>query len=101
MPISDARRNEDAAPYFPASGDANAVSYFTTSSIARMTPADFEFPGAGDAVGLVNALTTHWRSEGETALANAGPRFEAIVAALRTESVQNDGHVDIFCYTLF
>ena len=101
VPLASARRDAGAAPYFPAWKDESRSSYFETSGIRRMSAADFEFPGAGTADGLVNALIVHWTAHGESALAAAGPHLKNIAQALRDEAVRDDGSVDIFCYTLF
>ena len=98
---ANARRDAGARPYFPVWRDGSATSYFTRSGVSVMSAADFEFPGGGRAEGLVEALTSFWRAEGETALAGAGPRLKAIADALRDEAASDDGSVDIFCYTLF
>ena len=100
-PLAHARRESNAAPYFPAWRDATASSYFTCSSVTKMSPTDWELPGAGTADGLIAALTACWTAEGETALAGIGPRLKAIADALREEAASDDGSVDIFCYTLF
>ncbi len=101
VPLAGARQSAGAAPYFPAGRDAAAESYFEPSSVRRMSPADFEFPGGGTAAGLIDALAAYWLAEGETALASSAPRLKAISEALRDEAVADDGSVDIFCYTLF
>ena len=100
-PLAHARRAAGAPPYFPLGQDARVDSYFDTSSVRTMRAADFEFPGGGNAAGLIDALTVYWTAQGDAALAAAAPRLNAIAAALRDEAVQDDGTVDIFCYTLF
>lgn len=101
VPLAGARRDANAAPYFPTWRDAAASSYFMRSSVATMSPHDFELPGGGTAPGLIDALAAFWAAEGETVLAGAGPRLQAIANALRDEAASDDGSVDIFCYTLF
>ena len=101
VPLAAARRARNAAPYFPWRADPAAASYFAPASTARMTAADFEFPGGGHAAGLVDALVAHWQSEGEHLLARSGPRLHAIAAALGAAAQADSGDVDIFCYTLF
>ena len=100
-PLAHARRAAGAPPYFPLGQDAQVDSYFDTSSVRTMRTADFEFPGGGNAAGLIDALVVYWTAQGDAALAAAAPRLNAIAAALRDEAVQDDGTVDIFCYTLF
>ena len=100
-PLAVSRRDARAAPYFPAWHQKGAVSYFSRSSVKRMSAADFEFPGGGTPEGLMDALVAFWAKEGESALAGIGPRLKAIAAALRDEAAAEDGNVDIFCYTLF
>ena len=101
VPVAGARTATGAAPYFPSWRDAAATTYFARSSVRRMSPADFEFPGGGTAAGLIDAIAAYWLAQGETALAAAAPRLKAISDALRDEAVADDGSVDIFCYTLF
>lgn len=101
VPVAAARNAAGAAPYFPAWSDAAATTYFERSSVRRMSPADFEFPGGGTAAGLIDAMAAYWLAQGETALAAAAPRLKAISEALSDEAVADDGSVDIFCYTLF
>ena len=99
--LANARRAAHAPSYFPSGQDAQADSYFVTSSVTTMRAADFEFPGGGNAEGLIDALAVYWTAQGDAELAAAAPRLNAIAAALRDEAVQDDGSVDIFCYTLF
>lgn len=101
VPLAEARHAAGAAPYFPPWKDAAVSSYFVRSDVTRLTSADFEFPGGGHAEGLVDALEAWWRAHGDHELAASAPRLKAIAQALRRESVQDDGSVDIFCYTLF
>ena len=101
LPLAGARKAVSAAPYFPKWRDAQASTYFEPSDITSMAAADFEFPGGGTPEGLIEALATYWLAQGDTALAASAPQLRAIAAALRDESVDDDGSVDIFCYTLF
>lgn len=100
-PLAVSRRDARATPYFPPWRQADAKSYFNRSSVTKMSPADFEFPGGGTPDGLVQALVQFWTAENEPALAAAGPRLKAIAEALREEAAAESGNVDIFCYTLF
>jgi|GEM_PF-3020673 len=100
-PLAIAKRNAGVEPYFSSGRDATVVSYFVPPGVMSMTPADFEFPGAGGAEGLINALVTHWAEEGESVLATIAPRLNEIAGALSQAAVHDDGSVDIFCYTLF
>ena len=100
-PLAHARRAAGERPYFPAGREAQVDSYFVTSSITTMRAADFEFPGGGNADGLIDALAEYWTAQGDAVLAVEAPRMKTIAAALRAEAVQDDGSVDIFCYTLF
>ena len=101
VPLADARRAAGAAPYFPLAPDPVVSSYFVPAEHTAMTPADFDFPGGGSAEGLIDALVTYWRAQGEHALADAAPRLKAVANALHDEAALDDGTVDIFCYTLF
>ena len=101
VPASHARAAAGAAPYFPAWRDTAAQTYFERSSVRTMSPTDFEFPGGGTALGLIDAIAAYWLAQGEVALSAAAPRLKAIADALREEAVADDGSVDIFCYTLF
>ncbi|WP_428423769.1 hypothetical protein [Methylibium sp.] len=101
VPLAEARRTSGAPPYFPPWKDATVSSYFVRSEVTRLTSTDFEFPGDGYAEGLVDSLEAWWREHGDRELAVAAPRLKAVANALRSEAVQDDGSVDIFCYTLF
>ena len=98
-------RTEDPGPRGRLQGApwraAGASSFFSRSSIARMAPADFVFPGGGTGDGLVDALADRWAAEDETGLVAAVPRLRQLVESLRDEVGNDDGSVDIFCYTLF
>jgi hypothetical protein len=101
VPLAEARRATGPSPDFPAWRDASVSTYFTPSSVRRMTADEFDFPGGGTPVGLVDALTAHWAAQGNPSLAAASPRLKEIAAALLDEATSDDGSVDIFCYTLF
>jgi hypothetical protein len=101
VPLARARRETGAVPYFPAWRDAGESSYFARSSVGVMSAADFRVPGGGSPEGLIAALSAAWREQGELQLASAEPRLVAIAHALREEASNDDGNVDIFCYTLF
>ena len=101
VPLAEARRAASAAPYFPASREAQVESYFEPISGPPMSAGDFEFPGGGTPEGLIAALTAFWRAEGDAALSASALRLVAIADALREEAVAQDGSVDPLCYTLF
>lgn len=100
-PLSQTRRAGGARPYFPVGPDPAVVTYFVSASPRSMTAADFEFPGGGNAHGLVGALIEYWRKNGELPLAAAESRLIAIADALAKAGLKTDASVDIFCYTLF
>jgi hypothetical protein len=101
VPLANEHRGHSAPPQSPRWRDPDASTFFLLSSVSRMTAADFEFPGGGTAEGLVDALAAYWLGEGETRLADCVPHLREIVEALRDEVGNDDGSVDIFCYTLF
>lgn len=101
-PLARAKRAANHPAYFPPGPDRDAETYFEAPSpVARMTPADFEFPGDGNAAGLIAELARHWSEEGEKELAAAVPRLSGIAEAIRQKNAQPSADVDIFCYTLF
>jgi len=100
-PLAIGKREAGVEPYFVSGPDATVASYFVPPKVMSMTPADFEFPGAGGAEGLINALVAHWAAEGESVLATMAPRLNRIAGALSQAAAHDDGGVDIFCYTLF
>lgn len=100
-PLARDKRQAGAFLYFPADFDPAADSYFLSPAVKQMTPTEFEFPGGGSAPGLIADVATHWREEGEVALAATAPRLAAIADALAEAAASQDGNVDIFCYTLF
>lgn len=90
------------ARYFPLKGDPAASSYFDAPDVKFMSASDFELPGGGEPDGLIDALVELWKSQGETELAGSmAERLKPIAAALREETANDDGSVDILCYTLF
>jgi len=90
------------AAYFPLRRDAAVASYFEAPDVRAMSAADFELPGNGEPDGLIDALVAYWKAQGETELAGAmAERLKPIAAALREETANDDGSVDILCYTLF
>lgn len=100
-PLAEVRRADGAQPYFPARPDPAAVTYFVSASSRNMIAEDYEFPGGGNAAGLVGALVKHWTEQGELQLAAAESRLVAIAGALGKAGLKTDASVDIFCYTLF
>lgn len=101
VPLAKARRASGAAPYFPLQEDPNTASYFVAPSLKVMSPADFEFRVGGKAEALIDDLAAHWTRQGETGLAAMTPRLKQLADALGDEAAENDGKVDILCYTLF
>lgn len=89
------------AGYFPLAGEPERTTYFLQPSAPQLTPADFDFPGGGDADGLIEALVKHWTTQGEDLLATSGQGLKEIIAALRAEAVESQGDVDPYCYTMF
>ena len=100
-PLAASRRAEGRAETFPMGPDPEATSYFETPDCSRMTAADFEFPGGGDAEGLVDALEASWMASGDGDLAALAPRLKAIAAALAAIGDEPDGDIDALCYTMF
>ena len=100
-PLATARRTAGAEPYFALAREPGVASYFRPAEARSMTPADFEFPGAGEARGLVGAIEARWRAQGDPDLAAMAPRLAAIADALAADGAEQDGSVDVFCYTLF
>jgi hypothetical protein len=66
-----------------------------------MSPADFELQLGGKAEALIDALAAFWAKQGEAGLAAMAPRLKELADALGDEAAENDGKVDILCYTLF
>ena len=100
-PLAAAKRASSAQTYFPLWREANTKSYFELPSLKTMSPADFEFQGGGSPDGLIDALAAFWAVQGETELAAMAPRLKEFASALDDEAADNDGKVDILCYTLF
>src|SRR5436305_91660 len=101
-PLARRRQSAGLDAYFPMGPAADAASYFELPfPVARMSAADFEFPGHGTTSGLIEALASHWAAEGEISLAKAAPRLQAIADALAEANKPQSADVDIFCYTLF
>jgi hypothetical protein len=99
-PLAEARRI--AGEIAVARGrDPGAVTYFTEPRVRTMKTEDFETHGDGSVDGLLAALAAYWAKHNEPALAALIPRMKAIGDALRTEKEQNDGNIDVLCYTLF
>jgi hypothetical protein len=101
IPLAKAKRGADSQVYFPLRPEAQAKSYFEPASTRTMNPSDFEFPGGGAADGFIDALAAFWAAQGETELAATAGRLKEIADALGDEVSQDDGSVNILCYTLF
>ena len=76
-------------------------SYYQAPSLGIMQPADFEFPGGGDACGLIDELGEFWRARGDEPYVVLLPRLKEIAELLRKEAAESSGEVDILCYTMF
>ena len=100
-PLAEARRAVGAPAYFPLGSEANAVTYFEQPDLTKMRPSDFELHSNDSAEGLVDALAAFWSDRGEAELAAMAPRLIEIAHALINEAAENDGNVDVLCYTLF
>jgi len=101
VPLAKARRDSGAAPFFPAKGDASRSSYFVTPALREMRPADFELQVGEKSKALIDSLAAHWTKQGDPGLAAMAPRLKQLADALGDEASENDGKVDILCYTLF
>lgn len=101
VPLAKARRAAGAPPFFPLQQEASQTSYFVPPSLRVMSPADFELPVGDKAEALIDALAALWTGQGETGLAAMAPRLKQLADALSEEAAENDGKVDILCYTLF
>jgi hypothetical protein len=101
LPLAQKRNAQGEQSYFPLSADPTKSSYYVAPFARVMQPADFEFPGGGNAEGLIDALVQYWTVQGETELASMGPKLKEIAAALATHLDAGDGTVSSFCYTLF
>ena len=101
VPLAKARRTSGAPPYFPLQEEASSASYFVPPSLKVMSPADFELQLGDKAEALIDALAAYWAKQGEAGLAALAPRLKELADALGDEAAENDGKVDILCYTLF
>ena len=101
VPLAKSRRSSGAAPFFPLQQEPSRTSYFATPSLRVMRPADFELKVGGKSEALIDALAAHWAKQGESGLAVMAPRLKQLADALGDEAAENDGKVDILCYTLF
>jgi hypothetical protein len=101
VPQAEARRGAGAPPYFPLREEASRASYFVEPSLRVMSPADFELEIGEKSEALIDALVAYWARRGETGLAAMAPRLKQLADALGDEAAENDGKVDILCYTLF
>jgi hypothetical protein len=101
VPLAKARRGSGAPPYFPLQEEASRASYFVPPSLRVMSPADFELEVGRKSEALIDALAAYWARQGESGLAAMAPRLKQIADALGDEAAENDGKVDILCYTLF
>ncbi len=101
IPLAKARRTSGSPPYFPLQQEPGNASYFVPPSLEVMSPADFELPLGENAQDLIDALAAYWARRGETGLAAMAPRLKQLADALGDEAGENDGKVDILCYTLF
>ena len=101
VPSAEAMRDAGHLGYFARAGEPGSTSYFEPPSLAVMQSSDFDFPGGGDAEGLIDAATQYWMTQGEKGLANLAPQLKRIARALQNEAADNNGDVDILCYTMF
>ncbi|MCA8975481.1 MAG: hypothetical protein KDC98_12230 [Planctomycetes bacterium] len=101
VPLAAARRSNGAAAYFPPWLDVGSASYFEPPALAVMQPEDFELPLGNRREGLIDALAAYWRRRGDDSLAAIAPRLQQLANALADEASEEDGGVDILCYTLF
>lgn len=101
VPLARERRAAGAQAYFPYWRDEKAQSYFSRPELTTMRLADFELHGAGSPAELVESLAAYWTAKGDTALAAMAPRLKELAEALGEQAAENDGKVDILCYTLF
>jgi hypothetical protein len=101
VPVSKARRTSNAPPYFPLTPDRTAETYFGGPTLSVMSAADFELP-LGETTGdLLDALATYWTKQGDSDLIAMLPRLKDFARALDEEAADDDGTVDVLCYTLF
>jgi hypothetical protein len=99
--LAEQRRTSGAPPYFPLGEESSQTSYFVKPSLGVMSPADFELEIGEKSEAMIDALAAYWTRRGETGLAAMAPRLKQLAAALGDEASENDGKVDILCYTLF
>ena len=100
-PLATARRSSGKPPYFPLKEEASTSSYFVPAPLKVMRPEDFELRIGDEAEELIDDLCEYWTQQGETELVAMGAPLKKVAAALSTEAAENDGRVDILCYTLF
>lgn len=100
-PLAKARRSAGKPPYFPLKEEASASSYFLPAPLKVMKPEDFELRIGDKAEELIDDLCRYWTKQGDTGLVAMGAPLKKVAEALSTEAAENDGRVDILCYTLF
>jgi len=100
-PLAKSKRTSGTPPYFPLREDASVASYFVPARLKVMGPADFELQLGNKSEALIDALAAFWAKQGEAGLAAMAPRLRELADALGDEAAENDGKVDILCYTLF
>jgi hypothetical protein len=101
VPLAKARKAANRPDYFPRKGDPDRQSYFDQPAQGVMQPIDFEFPGGGDQLKLIDELAAAWMNDGNADLAELVPRLKVLAEVLREEVSEGDGSVDILCYTMF
>ncbi|HRX82632.1 MAG TPA: hypothetical protein P5307_26375 [Pirellulaceae bacterium] len=101
IPSAEAMRATGHDGYFARARDVKALTYFGPPSMPIMQSADFDFPGGGNATGLIDVAAQHWIAEGEEHLACMCPGMRKIARALEEEAAVSTGDVDIMCYTMF
>jgi hypothetical protein len=101
VPLAQALRAGNSGGYFARARDAGATTYFEQPLSPIMQSSDFDFPGGGDADGLIDAAAKYWMAQGEDRLVKIAPRLKEIARALQHEAGDSSGDVDILCYTMF
>jgi hypothetical protein len=101
VPLARSLRASGRPEAFARSGDPALSSYYEAPTLSVMRPADFDFPGGGDAIGLIDELGRYWRDRGDEPYAVLLPRLKEIAEILRKEAAESSGEVDILCYTMF
>jgi hypothetical protein len=101
VPLAKARRSSGKPPYLSLEEEAGTKSYFVPAPLKVMSPSDFELRIGDQAGDLIDDLCAYWTKQGDADLAALGPGLKEVAAALSTEAAENDGRVDILCYTLF